>query len=1034
MLHVSTLGQSLIAAGDLRIQPSSARTFATLLYLAAEPGRRFSRAALQAMLFPDLTDASASHSLRQMVYRLRQSGTPIDSRGKEVWVYADRVRRDYDAVIAADRLTAEQLTSIQGGFLPGYAPEGNRALSEWLESYRTRSMLEVRRRVLRELNYARTVGNWMTMEQAARACLALDSLNDEATFGLAEAIARFGSKAAAVRMIEDYLNEIGTVSPDLRVPAAVLRRRISERLPDFGYQSQPDLPFVGRDAEMLLLAEKFQLARRGESQCVVVSGEPGIGKSRLVAEFAWLAALDGACVERTSAQPHDVHRPLGAFIELVPRLLQLPGALGCSPESMAALRRLTGHDQASLAEKAGIATLDAESVFYGITRAIGDLVDAISSERTLILVVEDTHWLDPLSVRVISDLTASRYERRLCVLLTTRDASTSGGQTPHADHLSAIRLDGISLDAAISLIARVIGSSRGEDAFLNQWMASVSCGNPLFIATVTAHYLSTGERFRVPPTLRSLLGKRLEAIDQRTFAVVQMCAVLGKLCTVSRLISCLQMPQIDLLQAVQDAEDRLLLSVDGSRVTISHGLLSEAAVERSGELALRIAHRRAAEVLESETLTVPPTQLWELAEHWVAAAENDRALNAFRACAQHAIEIGRPREAAVALDRALELPLDRTVLATLGRDLVLVAGGCSEFGLSHRGIAAWRAVEAVVDHDAAELAELRTKTLRNDSPDETVKRLLDCAGHKSADAAHRAEAATLLLVISHNHDRPQLAQTTHNLLTDLLDSNAQEAFVIEFSLIYHCMFGDLDEAAGAARQLCSLAPMRPPAAAARTYLNASRVFWVAGLPEEALECCEAANGTASTYGLARLRTQSVVRRAALEIDLKGILPEAESWRRLTEEVMSEFGDSALLSECLTLGAQIAFVHGRVHEGRACLERLSQIAGKSVIERRWNDVLGLRLRQLLGEQRLLAVDVTSLIASATRLPRQEIADTEILIAIEALLARGLRADATQVATDYVSRTRLSRCPLDLALKRLIDKLPPRLTGVADDRVS
>ena len=157
MLQVSTLGNALIAAGQLRVPPSSSRAFATLLYLASEPGRRFPRAGLQSMIFPDQSESNGSHSLRQLVYKLRQSGAPIESNGGSVWVDADHVRRDYAEVISSKSLTEDQLASIEGGFLPGYNPSKNGGFAEWLESYRTRTTLEIRHAVPREML---AIGRW----------------------------------------------------------------------------------------------------------------------------------------------------------------------------------------------------------------------------------------------------------------------------------------------------------------------------------------------------------------------------------------------------------------------------------------------------------------------------------------------------------------------------------------------------------------------------------------------------------------------------------------------------------------------------------------------------------------------------------------------------------------------------------------------------------------------------------------------------------------------------------------------------------
>ncbi len=1017
MLQVSTLGTACIAAGDLHVQPSSSRTFGTLLYLASEPGRRVPRATLQSLIFPDMSDRSGSHSLRQLVYKARQLGAPIESDNGNVWVGADQVWTDYSEIIASDRLNSQQFASIEAGFLPGYLPEHKGAFVEWLDGYRVRTTLEIRRRVLRDLARARVVGDWQMVERAARACLALDPLNEEGTLGLAEAIACSGSKAAGVRLLDDYLEDIGSASPDLRLPATVLRRRISERIPDRPYQSPTDLPFVGREAEMAFLAERFQHARRGESQCVVISGEPGIGKTRLAAEFANVAALDGARIERVAAQSHDVHRPMGAFIELVPRLLQLPGALGSSPQSMAALRRLTSHDPNSERDRPETA-LDAESVFYGITRAISDLIDAIAAEATLVVVVEDAQWLDRLSLRVIGDLVLGRNPRRLLVVLTSRDANVFEDGARYYDGGTRLALHGIDPRVVEQLINNLVGERvTNSNGSLAGWMATVASGNPLFVAALTTHYLETGEQFSVPPTLRALMTKRLATIDRRTFAVLQMCAVLGKYCTVSRLIVALGMTTIELLEAVQEAQKARLLTLNTVSVTIAHALMAEAVIEQSAQLALRVAHRTAAEVLASE-MSRSPDELWELAEHWMAAADTERALAAFRMCAHHALEIGRPREAALALNRALQLPLPDSTRAAVGRELLVAATTGSDYELATRGIVAWRSVSSEIEHDTEELAELRTNAICGAEMTSTIMRLLKCVGCHGAVARHRIQAGALIMMLAEGARDLELPERARELLSDALTSSGDDENTSEFLMIYHAVFGNLDRAASNARRLCRIAESWSASAAARANMNASRVLWLAGHIDESTACIELAYANGERAGLPRLCLTIAAALVCRCLDLdEGGPQRARVWLRRANEVLAVWPDGEFRPE---------YVDARLHLAICCgdptnaeLVRMSEGLPQNLIQRRALDATRLRIRQLTGDRALQDLALEPIVTGATTLPRHEASDLEMAVALYAMRERGNSRAAREQLESYMTKSRLIRAPLDYTLRQLAD---------------
>src|SRR5207248_6065142 len=122
---------------------------------------------------------------------------------------------------------------------------------------------------------------------------ALDPLSEEGTLARAEALAIAGSKSAALGMIDDYLLELGEAQPQLHVAPRALRRRISERLPDASQRTAEDQIFVGRENTMRMLSAMGAAARAGGQQVLLVWGEPGIGKTRLLSEYRALASLKG---------------------------------------------------------------------------------------------------------------------------------------------------------------------------------------------------------------------------------------------------------------------------------------------------------------------------------------------------------------------------------------------------------------------------------------------------------------------------------------------------------------------------------------------------------------------------------------------------------------------------------------------------------------------------------------------------------------------------------------------------------------------
>src|SRR4029079_1281960 len=130
------------------------------------------------------------------------------------------------AFVITAAISREKVRAALGGFLPGFAPNHSEAYTDWYEAYRARSISTLTRTLLKEVNRARNAGDWEHTEWVARACLALDPVNEEATLALAEMLTLAGAKAAAVQLLDEYMEDVGDINPNLRIPAKVLRRRI----------------------------------------------------------------------------------------------------------------------------------------------------------------------------------------------------------------------------------------------------------------------------------------------------------------------------------------------------------------------------------------------------------------------------------------------------------------------------------------------------------------------------------------------------------------------------------------------------------------------------------------------------------------------------------------------------------------------------------------------------------------------------------------------------------------------------------------
>ena len=331
MLRLKSLGQTLIEVDDARLTPAAETVFATALYLILETGRPIGRDELTRLFWPGVSESQAQHGLRQVLYRLKTLGATIEADRSALILSPRHCSTDFGALLAPQSPEAlESLaTKIGGSFLPGYRPQLSDEFGSWVERQRDIVHSALSRLLVAGMQAKKRVSDWNGAEQFASLCLTMDPLNEEATLTVAESAALGGSKSKALSILNHYLEEIGENASEIKLPAVLLRRRISE-----AYQNNifpvRDAPFVGREEEMTELTRALARAQAGNGSAYVIWGEPGIGKTRLVQEFTRVAALQRVHIVRVGCQSHDVRRPLSAFVDLVPKLLALPGALGCS--------------------------------------------------------------------------------------------------------------------------------------------------------------------------------------------------------------------------------------------------------------------------------------------------------------------------------------------------------------------------------------------------------------------------------------------------------------------------------------------------------------------------------------------------------------------------------------------------------------------------------------------------------------------------------------------------------------------------------
>jgi DNA-binding CsgD family transcriptional regulator/tetratricopeptide (TPR) repeat protein len=381
---------------------------------------------------------------------------------------------------------------------------------------------------------------------------------------------------------------------------------------------------VGRDGELDMLLELERSTRSGVPRAVVIGGEAGIGKSRLVREFIARVEPDavvgiGECVDLGS-----VSVPFAPVRGIVRALWDRFGADGIAAAAGPGMSRLLSLLPASVFPERPVPTADFEYPDR-LNDSVLELLETFGHDNTLVLVLEDVHWVDPATLSLMRYLLRSLRRGRILVVITYRSedldprhplrpvlAELDRGRG--VTRLELRRLDrGEIRDQVHRITQHELTASELDD------LVARSAGVPFLIEELVA--LPTGA---LPETLRQLLLVRYHGLDEATRRFLRMLAAGGSSVDhdVLAAVHAGDPGSLDDAAAAAVVAQIVVISTDSYR--FRHALLQEAI---DGELVpgerLRL-HARYAEVLAA----LRPRSTAEIAEHWRAAGKPDLAFTA----------------------------------------------------------------------------------------------------------------------------------------------------------------------------------------------------------------------------------------------------------------------------------------------------------------------------------------------------------------------------------------------------------------------
>ncbi len=690
-------------AGRLCPPFATRKTTSLLAYLILHRSGSHSRDQLATLFWGDRDNLHAHHSLATSLWRIRRqlSGDELlaDSSfvrlnpARSIWLDVtefERLVASASSVPALHESTIGDLQSAivlyRGDLLQGF-------YDDWCveERYRLETLyLDALKRL--SLHF-QAVGDATETLRYAQPYLARDQLDEDMQITAIRALTSLGNRVGAQRQWQLYCE---WRQRDLRKPPSAEMLRQAEQLlgiwainplpiaEDRAASSHPrhDLlerpPFIGRKRESSALLERWDRAAQGQGGLVLIAGEAGVGKTRLIEELAATVHWRGGLVATGHSYEAGHTIPYRPFAEIIRSLLAVQSADYQTTLSAWVSRELARF----IPGYGGLKSGDPDSRDILVLYSAAELVRSIATHAPLLMVLEDLQWADAASLAGLEYLTRHLCEAPILILGTYRPEDV-GDVHPLTAIAQQLARDGLAQQLALGAltreeVAQLVRALDMDDPESVERLYAHTQGNAFFLvetlrelaATSLERSAASEEPLPIPATVRTLIRARLGRLHESARRLISFAAVAGETFDLDLICRAASTSE----EAALGALDELLLrgflrdgtGAGGPDYEFVHSLIHQVVYESIHRRHRRLLHRLTGEALEGISRERQQESPGLLAYHFDRAGVDEKTLAFASRAARRAWGLGAANEARQYYDLALAV-LERIGEGQLGQ-------------------------------------------------------------------------------------------------------------------------------------------------------------------------------------------------------------------------------------------------------------------------------------------------------------------------------------------------------------------------------